>query len=224
VSEPTALGTSLRTAAVMLVFTAAFTGAMAFAYRATKSPIDASLEQEKMKLVNEVLPPSDYDNALLQDYVETGPVAELGVDETSRVFRARKGEAPVALVLETVAPDGYGGRITLLVAVRTKGRTGVEIAGARVTQHKETPGLGDYIDIRKDRTKTRPWITQFNDVGFERVAPAEWKVKKDGGRFDQMSGATISARAVTNATGRALRFAGANAERIFGLPSGAKMQ
>mgnify|MGYP001206619335 FL=1 len=223
-SEPTALGTSLRTAAVMLVFTAAFTGAMAFAYRATKSTIDASLEQEKMKLVNEVLPPSAYDNVLLQDHVDTGPLADLGIDDTSRIFRARKGEVPVALVFEAVAPDGYGGRITLLVAVRMTGKDGGEVAGVRVTQHKETPGLGDYIDIRKDRNKARPWITQFNDQGFDRVTAAEWKVKKDGGRFDQMTGATISARAVTNATGKALKFAGANAERIFGLPNGAKLQ
>jgi hypothetical protein len=88
-----------------------------------------------------------------------------------------------------------------------------------VTSHKETPGLGDYIDPKKDRNKARPWITQFNGLGFDGVPREKWRVKKDGGHFDQMSGATISARAVTNASGRALAWATENRDKLFALPA-----
>jgi electron transport complex protein RnfG len=121
----------------------------------------------------------------------------------TRLWRARKDGAPVALVLEAAAPDGYSGRIGLILAVAADG----SLLALRVTSHKETPGLGDYIDPKKDRNKARPWITQFNGLGFDSVPPGQWRVKKDGGRFDQMAGATISARAVTNASGRALAWA-----------------
>jgi hypothetical protein len=102
-----------------------------------------------------------------------------------------------------VAPDGYGGRIRLILAVGADNR----VIGVRVVGHKETPGLGDYIDPKKDRNKASPWIRQFDAKGFGEVAAADWKVKKDGGRFDARAGATISARAVTNAVRRALQFA-----------------
>jgi len=210
---------SLRTGIVLVTFTVIFTALMALAHRATKDVIDASAEEEKMKLVNEVLPPAEYDNALLEDHIVLPPVEALGLDEPSQMFRARKGGKPVALVFDAVAPDGYSGRIRLLIAMRAGG----EVVGVRVTQHKETPGLGDYIDTRKDKNKARPWITQFDGVRYDQSERRQWRVKKDGGRFDQVTGATISARAVTNAVGRALAFAAENREKLFGLPSGSKL-
>ncbi len=206
---------SARTAAILTVFALAFTTLMAATYQATKPAIVASAEQEKMKLVDEVLPRNLYDNALLADYVESGPQKELGLDEPGRVFRARKENEPAALVFEAVAPDGYAGRIRLIVAVGADGR----LIGVRVVSHKETPGLGDYIDPRKDKNKAKPWIRQFDALGFAAVAAGEWKVKKDGGRFDSRAGATISARAVTNAVRRALQFAAENRDKLYALPA-----
>ncbi len=217
-NEPTAARVSLRTAAILTVFTVVFTTLMAVTYQATKPAIDASAEAEKMRLVNEVLPDALYDNAPLADYVDVAPRAELGLvaqDDPVRLFRARKDGAPAALVFESVAPDGYGGRIRLILAVGVDNR----VIGARVVSHKETPGLGDYIDPKKDRNKAAPWIRQFDATGFERVAAAEWKVKKDGGRFDARAGATISARAVTNAVGRALQFAADHRDKLYALPA-----
>lgn len=222
-SEPAALRVSLRTAAILTVFTVVFTTLMAATYRATKPAIDASAEAEKMKLVNEVLPDTLYDNAPLADYVDIAPRAELGLaaqDDPVRLLRARKAGAPAALVFEAVAPDGYGGRIRLILAVGADGR----VLGVRVIGHKETPGLGDYIDPKKDRNKAAPWIRQFDARGFGEVAPAEWKVKKDGGRFDARAGATISARAVTNATRRALQFAVAHRDKLYALPAQSRFE
>jgi len=221
--EPNAARVSLRTAAILTVFTLVFTTLMAVTYQATKPAIDASAEAEKMKLVGEVLPDALYDNALLADWVDVAPRAELGLaaqDDPVRLFRARKDGAPAALVFESVAPDGYGGRIRLILAVGADNR----VIGVRVVSHKETPGLGDYIDPKKDRNKAAPWIRQFDATGFERVAAAEWKVKKDGGRFDARAGATISARAVTNAVGRALQFAADHRDKLYALPAQSKLE
>jgi electron transport complex protein RnfG len=215
--EPTAARVSLRTATILTVFTLVFTTLMAATYQATKPAIEASAEAEKMKLVGDVLPAQLYDNALLADFVEVAPRTELGLnaqDDPVRVFRARRTGAPAALVFEAVAPDGYSGRIRLILAVGADNR----LIGVRVVSHKETPGLGDYIDPKKDRNKSRPWIHQFDSIGFEQVAAADWKVKKDGGRFDARAGATISPRAVTNAVRRALQFAVDHRDNLYALP------
>lgn len=212
-SEASLARVSARTAAILALFALVFTAMMAATYQAAKPSIDASAEKEKMKMIDEVLPRGHYDNNLLQDFVATGTLPELGLEEPGRIFRARKNGEPAALVFETVAGDGYSGKIRLVVAVGADDR----MLGVRVVAHKETPGLGDYIDPRKDRNKASPWIAQFDGLGFDSVAPAEWKVKRDGGRFDSRTGATISARAVTNATRRALQFASGNRDKLYGL-------
>lgn len=215
-SEPTALGLSARTGSVMVAFTIVFTALMAFTYGATKNQIEASATEEKMKLISEVLPPASYDNLLLDDYVELGPTPELGLAEGGRIYRARRAGQPAALLLEAAAPDGYSGRIDLIVAVRADGG----VSGVRAVTHRETPGLGDYIDPRKDKDKKAPWITQFTGVDAGRLPML--KVKKDGGEIAYHTGATISARAVTNAVARAARYAADNQNRLFAAASGSK--
>lgn len=219
-SQPmTALHMSVRTALMMIAFTLGFTGMMASVYKLTKTTIEASAEEEKMKLVGEVLPKGDYDNELLKDFVEIGLPPELGLKDAGRAYRARKAGKPVAVLLEAIAPDGYSGDVSLILTIHADGKIGA----VRVTEHKETPGLGDYVDIRKDKNKAKPWISQFESLGFAQVAQAEWKVKKDGGRFIYRTGATISARAVTNAIGRALNYFEAHKDQLFALPTGGKI-
>lgn len=213
-SEPTALGLSVRTGAVMVAFTVVFTAMMAFTHDATREQIAASATEEKMKLVSEVLPAGHYDNALLDDYIRLGPTRELGLDEGGRVYRARKAGQPAALLIEATAPDGYSGRIELIIAVGADGT----VSGVRAVSHRETPGLGDYIDPRKDKDKRNPWITQFADLKAADVP--DCKVKKDGGKISYHTGATISARAVTNAVARAARFAADHQDRLFAARAG----
>ncbi len=212
----TAARTSLRTAGIMFLFTVLFTTLMSSMHRLTLPSIEASQFAERMRLVNEILPPESYDNKLLEDFILIGPVPELGIASTARVFRARLNGQPTALIVEAIAPDGYAGRIELAVAVSHDGR----VSGVRATGHKETPGLGDYIDPRKDKDRSRPWITQFNGMGFEQVTPEQWRVRRDGGVFDYHIGATISARAVTNATARALSYAKTHRDPLFDAANG----
>ena len=207
----TASGMAIRTAAILFVFVIIFTGLLSGAYQWTKPSIEASAAEEKMKLVDEVLPRSDYDNNLLTDTLSLHATAELGLAESSTLYRARRGGQPVALIFEATAPDGYAGKVRLILAVRANG----QVAGVRVTQHKETPGLGDYVEVKKDKNKARPWITQFNGLSLADVSDKEWKVKKDGGRFDYYAGATVTPRAVSKAVLKAVHWANANRDRLF---------
>jgi electron transport complex protein RnfG len=218
--ESGVLRIAVRTAAIMLAFTLVFTALMAGTYKATEPLVAASALAEKLRLIGEVLPSPQYDNDLMADAITLAPQAALGLDVDTRVWRARKNGTPAAVVFEAAARDGYSGRIGLILAVDAQNR----LLAVRVTAHKETPGLGDYIDPKKDRNKARPWITQFSNLGFDSVPRDKWRVKKDGGRFDQMSGATISARAVTNASGRALAWAAENRDKLFALPANARYE
>ena len=211
-----ALRTALRAAGIMLVFTLVFTAMMASTYSFTRPAIEASMQEAQMRLIDEVLAPGSYDNDLLEDIVRVGPTPALGLDDGGRIWRARLGNQPVALIVETATTDGYAGRIAMVVAINTNGL----LSGVRVTAHKETPGLGDYIDPKKDRRKDAPWIGQFSGATWTGVNTAEWTVRKDGGSFDYRAGATISARAVTRAVGRITAFATGRLDALFAAPAG----
>ena len=208
---PAAIKMAIRTAVILFIFVISFTALLSGAFIWTKPALEASAAEEKMKLISEVLPRSAYDNDLLKDTLEIQPSAALGLDEKSTVYRARKTGQASAVVLEAVAPDGYSGKIRLLIAINLDGT----LAGVRVTQHKETPGLGDYIEPKKDKNKARPWITQFNGLSLDSVSDREWKVKKDGGRFDSVVGATVTPRAVIKAVRKATRYVAENREQLY---------
>jgi electron transport complex protein RnfG len=203
---------ALRSALILLAYVALFTGLLAAAYQWTRPAIEASLAAEKMKFINEVLPAGNYDNDLLADTLSLPPMPELGTKAASQVYRARRAGQPAALVLEAVAPDGYAGNIRLVIGITASG----DITGVRVVEHRETPGLGDYIDPAKDKNRQKnPWIAQFVGLNVPSVPDADWKVKKDKGRFDARAGATVSPRAVVEAVRKATRFAVREQERLF---------
>ena len=85
-----------------------------------------------------------------------------------------------------------------------------EILGVRVISHTETPGLGDKIEIKKSK-----WILSFNGKSLDNVTYSEWNVKKDGGIFDQFSGATITPRKVVLAIKRGLEFYKSHREELL---------
>jgi electron transport complex protein RnfG len=205
---------ALRTALILFIFVVIFTGLLSGAYLWTLPTIEAAATEEKMKLIDEVLPRRSYDNDLLKDSVHLAPTDALGQDQASTAYRARKDGKASALVLEAVAPDGYAGKIRLLIAVGADGA----LLGVRVTQHKETPGLGDYIEPKKDKNRERPWITQFDGLTPASTEERAWKVKKDGGRFDSAAGATVTPRAVIKAVRKAAVYVAENREQLFNKP------
>ena len=202
---------AMRTAVILFIFVVIFTGLLSGAYLWTLPTIEAAAAAEKMKLIDEVLPRTSYDNDLLKDTVQIAASSALGQDEASTAFRARKNGKASALVLEAVAADGYAGKIRLLIALGADGA----LLGVRVTQHKETPGLGDYIEPKKDKNKERPWITQLDGLSPASSEERQWKVKKDGGRFDSVAGATVTPRAVLKAVRKAAIYVAENHETLF---------
>lgn len=192
-----ALRETFSTSLTLLVFSVVCAGLLAGSYLATRPNIERSEQEEKMRLVAQALPPGSFDNDPVRDARALAPDPLLGLKRPGLAYLAARGETPVAVVLEAAAPDGYAGEIRLLIGIRADGR----IAGVRVTAHKETPGLGDYIDVARSK-----WIHQFEGKALEDPPAAEWKVRKDGGRFDYLAGATITPRAVVKAVHRALRY------------------
>ncbi|MDO9011304.1 MAG: electron transport complex subunit RsxG [Gallionella sp.] len=185
---------SFHAALNLLFFAVLATLVLASTYYLTRDNIALSVEKEKLKLIAQVVPPQLYDNAIVQDTLQLPPSELLGTDETSIAYLARLKGEPSAVVLQVIAPDGYSGKIALIVAI---GRNG-EISGVRVVSHRETPGLGDYIELPKS-----PWIKGFDDQSLAKRKKTDWKVKKDGGQFDYMAGATITPRAVVKAVHKA---------------------
>ncbi|AWH87393.1 electron transport complex subunit RsxG [Limnobaculum parvum] len=183
------LSTMRRHGLTLALYAALATGITSGVYLLTKSTIEKQAIQQQKALFDQVIPPTVYDNALQAEcYVVTDK--SLGTDNAHRLFIARKGYTPVAAVIETTAPDGYSGAIQLMVAADFNGN----VLGVRTLEHHETPGLGDKIELR-----ISDWITHFAGKQVNGEQDKQWLVRKDGGMFDQFTGATITPRAVVKA-------------------------
>lgn len=150
-----------------------------------------------LRKLNTILPATRYDNALLKDIIQLPPDTLLSTTENSTAYRARKQGKPVAIVLPAIAPNGYNGPIHLLVGIYYDGT----LAGVSVVKHRETPGLGDAVE-----TSRSDWILGFTGKSLTVPDKKQWKVKRDGGDFDQFTGATITPRAVVQAVHSALLY------------------
>lgn len=192
-----AMRNALRTGIVLLVFAVVGTALLALTHERTDPIITASQQAEKTALLNQVFPAARYDNDLLASQQRVPADELLGTRQPSALWIARRGGEFAGVVLEAVAPDGYSGDIALLIGIDAAGT----VTGVRVTAHRETPGLGDYIDRAKS-----DWIDQFSGTSLLAPANRGWNVKKDGGQFDARAGATITPRAVVKAIKRALDY------------------
>ena len=202
----TATKASFYTALNLLFFALAGTALLALTYELTHGTIARSEEYEKLKLITQIAPPASYDNNIIKDTAQLAADKLLGSTETTIAYRGRLNNQPSIAVLQAIAPDGYSGRISLIIAIHRDGRIG----GVRVVSHRETPGLGDYIEIARNN-----WITGFNGASLENPRESDWKVKKDGGKFDYMAGATITPRSVVKAVHNALQYYALHRDELF---------
>ena len=188
---------ALRTGTILFAFALVATAMLAFTHNRTEPTITRSQQAEKLALINQVLPAALYDNDLLASQRSVPPDELLGTRQDSALWIARRGGRVTGVVLEAVAPDGYSGNIHLLIGIDIDGH----VTGVRVTAHRETPGLGDYIDRLKS-----DWIEQFVGKSLTNPEAKHWRVTKDGGQFDARAGATITPRAVVKAVRAALDY------------------
>ncbi|MDI3323547.1 electron transport complex subunit RsxG [Pontibacterium granulatum] len=163
----------------------------------TKERIAKNERDAQARALYEIVPKSTIDNDMLEDTVSFVAPELLGHDQPADAYLARKDGKVVAVILPVVAPDGYSGNINMIVGVKRDG----SVAGVRVLAHKETPGLGDKVDLKKSG-----WILGLNNQRNDNDQRDSFAVLKDGGRFDQFTGATITPRAVVGATSRALDY------------------
>lgn len=191
------LQNALRTSVILFLFALIGTAMLAYTYSQTHDIIEKSAQEEKLAFIDQVLPRALYDNDLFAAHRELPAHDLLGTRKPSGMWLATRNGQPVGVVLEAVAPEGYSGDIGLLIGIDANG----VLTGVRVTQHKETPGLGDYIQLAKS-----PWILQFAGKSYDPDLDNRWRVRKDGGEFDSRAGATITPRAIVKAVREALKY------------------
>lgn len=201
------LGQSIKQNAIGLsLFAIVTAGIIAVTQTLTAERIQNNIDAAKSKALFEILPEDTHDNVLLNDTVIITDPALIADEGEAEAFVARKGGTPVAVILPTIAPDGYTGKIHSIVGIFNDGR----IAGVRVLQHRETPGLGDKVELKKSS-----WVLDFNGKSLDNPSTQGWQVKKDGGEFDQFTGATITPRAVVKSVHAALEYFNDNRDALL---------
>lgn len=201
----TSLANSLRENTFGIsIFAVVTAGLIAITQVTTKDTIVRNQQEQKAKALYEIIPESEAEQNLLDGELSISARA-LGYPDGS-AYQAIKDGKVSAVILPVIAPDGYSGDISLIVGVNADST----LAGVRVLTHTETPGLGDKIDLKKS-----PWILSFNGKTTDSSNDPNWAVKKDGGEFDQFTGATITPRAVVNAAGKAIDYFRANQAELL---------
>jgi electron transport complex protein RnfG len=195
----------LLAAVVLSAFSLSGVALVAVTHQVMDGRISANQRQAMQAKLEAIVPSGSFNNDPLEDVIHVSARDLLGADRTT-VHRVRKGDEPVAVILDPVVPDGYAGPIQLLVSVLQDGTVG----GVRVLFHHETPGLGDKIEDRKS-----DWVLGFNGKSLNNPDPESWAVKRDGGEFDQFTGATITPRAVVQAVKNTLIFVQQQGDALF---------
>lgn len=189
--------TMLRAAGLLSLFVVVSVALLMAINWFTQPKIVEAERQALLQTINQVMPAERYNNDLLADYKTVIEPDFFDTDQPIQIYRARLDNQPAGLVIETIAPNGYSGNIYILIGVLPNGH----ISGVRVLKHRETPGLGDKIELRK-----ADWILGFNGKNLTEDNAERWAVKRDRGEFDQFTGATITPRAVVGAVRNTLHF------------------
>ena len=198
---------SLVGAGLLAAFAAVGSGLISGVYEQTKEPIAAAERAAEAKQLLEIFPRDSHDNELIDDRFAVdaeGPL--LALRERGTGYRARRNNEVTGIILPATARDGYSGDIRLLVGIDRGGA----VAGVRVLSHRETPGLGDKIELKKS-----DWVLSFDHKTLADPAPDRWAVIKDGGDFDAFTGATATPRAVVAAVKSAMEYSQNNRNALF---------
>lgn len=192
---------AMRRGALALGAFALVTAGSVGAIRAlTAEQISSNAQVYQHQQLHKVLPPALENvttHEILAGAFSLPDSQQLGHRKPTQGFTISNPDMSV-VILPVVTREGYNGEIRLWVSIN---RTG-QITGVRVSEHQETPGLGDKIERRRS-----DWITRFNGLSLDSLSPQGWAVKKEGGQFDAFTGATITPRAVIHAVYQALVYA-----------------
>ncbi|MCF7503434.1 MULTISPECIES: electron transport complex subunit RsxG [Vibrio] len=193
---------------VLAIFACASTGLVAVTHYLTKDQIKQQEQAQLLSVLNQVIPHDLHDNELFSACTLV-QAEELGTEQAMPAYIATLNGEPSAIAIEAIAPDGYNGAIKVIVGMEIDGT----ILGTRVLSHRETPGLGDKIDLR-----VTDWILSFSGKQVTESNLDRWKVRKDGGDFDQFTGATITPRAVVKSVKQAVQYVNQNNQALLAQP------
>lgn len=193
-----------KNAMLLAAFAVSCTALVGFIHLGTKDTIKLQEQQQLIRTLGDVISPDRHDNLIVNDCLSLKH--ELLGNDTQKAYLARKNGLPVAAAITTTAPDGYNGNIQIMVAINYDGT----ISGVRTLKHQETPGLGDKIELKKD-----DWVLSFNGKQIDGEKDSRWAVTKDGGMFDQFTGATITPRAVVRAVHKTVTYFNLEKETLF---------
>ncbi|MFT5396015.1 MAG: electron transport complex protein RnfG [Gammaproteobacteria bacterium] len=171
----------------------------------TKDKIETNKQKAALAIITEVLP-LEYDNDLFADNINLDVPDKINNTGSITVYRARLNNQPVAVSLIPVITKGYNGNISLIIGIRYDG----VLTGIRVLRHNETEGFGD--QAHQDKTD---WLQVFNSTSISTLPEEKWAIKKDGGEFDQLSGATITSRSIINTIYTTLEFYSSHREDFY---------
>jgi len=201
------LGQSIKQNAIGLsLFAIVTAGIIAVTQTLTADRIQGNIDAAKSKALYEILPQDTHDNVLLDDTIIITDSTLIADEGEGEAFVARKDGKAIAVILPAIAPNGYTGKIHSIVGVFVDG----SVAGVRVLRHRETPGLGDKVELKKS-----PWVLGYNGKSLGDPGTQGWQVKKDGGEFDQFTGATITPRAVVKSVHAALQYFNDNRDTLL---------
>ncbi|MFM5464310.1 electron transport complex subunit RsxG [Aeromonas simiae] len=207
------IGSMSKNGVILGAFALVCTAVVALTNELTVERIEQQHQQEKLATLSALLPAGSYDNDLVGSCRLVTSAEYLGSPKPMPLYVARQGDTITGYALETVAPDGYSGAIRLVVGFTQEGT----ITAVRTLEHKETPGLGDKIELKKSN-----WIESFKGRFLRPDNETSWAVKKDGGEFDAFTGATITPRAVVKAVKRVLMLQASHPELLESAPACAK--
>lgn len=184
-------------AIALALFAVVGTFFVTYTFDNTIDQINENKRRALLKIFHVLISTSEHDNDIFTDIISVNDKNLLGTKKPVKVYRARKQNKPVAVLINSIAPDGYNGNIELLVAIEYNGT----LKGVRIIRHKETPGLGDAIEENRS-----DWVYTFNGRSLTNMDKRNWAVKRDGGEIDQFTGATITPRAIVKAVYNTLRY------------------
>jgi len=175
---------------ILSLFAIIGTALVGITHESTAEKIADNERLALLRKLNQILPRDKYDNDLINTTISIDADQRLGQEKSSIIYIAKQQENISAMIFPVIAPKGYSGEIKMLVGINIDGT----LAGVRIVSHKETPGLGDLMETEKS-----DWVFGFNGKSLGDPKEINWKVKRDGGVFDQFTGATITPRAVVQA-------------------------
>lgn len=206
----TADNTVLKSGITLAVIAAICTSLVATTYHFTVDRIAANdkalLEQSLHPALSDIF----YDSGVSESLLVLSPPHELPGSEEALIYRVYAKDEPVAALFVVTARDGFSGPIRILVGVDVAGK----VTGIRILRHRETPGLGDKIVVSRS-----DWVHQFAGRSIGDPAVTEWAIRRDGGQFDQLTGASITPRAALKAIRDTLIYFAAHKDEVFAAPS-----